>query len=44
MGISPAMASTPYEGEVLKAPNIHIAARLCIFSNIFMWYAIGACL
>ena len=37
MGIRPTMASTLYEGEVLKAPNIHIAAYLCILFKIFMW-------
>ena len=36
MGIRSAMASTLYEGEVLKAPNIHIAVCLCILFNIFM--------
>ena len=35
MGISSVMASISYEGEVLKAPNIHIAALLCIFPRAF---------
>ena len=42
MGTSPAMASIPYDGEVLKAPRIHIAALLCILLRVFKWYAIGA--
>jgi len=35
MGISPAMASIPSIGEVLKAPRIQMAALLWIFPNIF---------
>ena len=42
MGMSPVMASIPYEGNVLKAPRIHIAALLCIFPKAFRWYIIGA--
>ena len=35
MGMSPAMASIPYEGNVLKAPRIHITVLLCIFPKAF---------
>jgi len=38
MGISPAMASTPRDGDVLKAPTIHKAALLCILFKIFKRY------
>ena len=38
MGISPAMASIPNKGEVLKAPRIHMVALLCIFPSVFKWY------
>jgi len=41
MGISPAMASMPSVGEVLKAPRIQMAALLCIFPNSFLWYNKG---
>ena len=35
IGISSAMASIPYKGDVLKAPRIHIAALLYIFPRAF---------
>jgi len=38
MGMSPAIASRPSIGEVLKAPRIQMAALLCIFLRIFMGY------
>ena len=44
IGIIPAIASIPSVGDVLKAPRIQIAALLCIFPNIFMWYERGASL
>jgi len=34
MRTSPAMASIPYDGDVLKAPKIHMAALLCIFLKL----------
>ena len=42
MGMSPAIASIPYDEEVLKAPRIHIATLLCILLRVFKWYTIGA--
>ena len=42
MGMSPAMALIPYEGNVLKATRIHIAAFLCIFPRAFRRYVMGA--
>ena len=44
MGISPAIASRLSVGDVLKAPSIQMAALLCIFLRIFMWYDNGALL
>jgi len=44
MGISPAIASTLNNGDILKALSIHIAALLCILSNIFIRYDNGALL
>jgi len=38
MGISPAMAFKPNNRDILKAPNIQIAALLCILPNIFNRY------
>jgi len=38
MGMSLIITSTPYIGEVLKAPMIHRAACLCIFPRIFRGY------
>ena len=35
MGISPVIALILYEGDVLKAPRIHIATLLCIFPRAF---------
>ena len=34
MGTSPAIASIPYDRDVLKAPRIHMAALLCIFLEL----------
>ena len=42
METSLAMALILYNGEVLKAPKIHIATLLYIFSRVFKWYIIGA--
>jgi len=42
MGMSSAMALIPNNGDVLKAPKIHMVALLCIFPNIFKWYDMGA--
>jgi len=39
MGMSPAMASIPYDMDVLKAPRIHKATLLCIFPRAFRWYS-----
>jgi len=36
IGIIPAMASIPMEGEVLNAPKIQMAALLCILLRVFM--------
>jgi len=44
MGMSPAMASKPSIGKVLKAPKIQMAALLCIFPRIFIEYNKGALL
>jgi len=44
IGIIPAIALIPLVGDVLEAPKIQIAALLCIFPNIFMWYERGALL
>ena len=38
MGMSPAIASRLFVGEVLKAPRIQMAIFLCIFPRIFMEY------
>jgi len=35
MGIRPAMASIPNEGDFLKAPSIQMVALLCILPSIF---------
>ena len=37
MGINPTMALILNKGDVLKAPNIYIAALLCIFPSAFKW-------
>jgi len=42
MGMRPAMASIPSEGDVWKAPVIQRAALLCIFFNSVMFLTIGA--
>jgi len=44
MGMRPVMASIPSVGEVLNAPNIQMAALLCIFPKIFIGYERGALL
>ena len=36
MGTSPAMASIPYEGDVLKAPRIYIATLLYCHSSLHL--------
>ena len=40
MGMRPAMASIPSEGDVRKAPVIQRAALLCIFFNLVMFLTI----
>jgi len=40
--MTPVITSMPSVGNVLKAPSIQIAALLCIFPMIFMWYNRGA--
>jgi len=42
MGMRPAIASIPNEGDILKASSIHIAALLCILPRIFNGYDRGA--
>jgi len=42
MGIIPAITSMPLTRDVLKAPSIYMAALLCIFCKIFIWYDRGA--
>ena len=44
IGMSPAMALMPDDGDILKAPKIQMAALLCIFPNIFRGYNRGALL
>ena len=44
MGVRPAITLRPSVGDVLKAPSIQMAALLCIFPRIFMWYDNGALL
>ena len=44
MGIKPAIAFRPSDGDVLKVPRIQIAALLCILPKIFIWYERGALL
>ena len=44
MGMSPAMASRPSIGGVLKTPRIQMVVLLCIFPRIFMGYDRGALL
>jgi len=41
MGIKPAIASRPSNGDVLKVPRIQIVALLCILPKIFIWYERG---
>ena len=42
MGMRPAMASMPSDGEVWKAPVIQRAALHCIFFSSVMFFTIGA--
>jgi len=42
MGMRPAMASMPSDGEVQKAPVIQRAALHCIFFSSVMFLMIGA--
>jgi len=42
MGMRPAIASIPNEGDILKAPSIHIVALFCILPRIFNGYNRGA--
>ena len=42
--MSPAIASSPFIGDVLNAPSIQMVAFLCIFPRIFMRYKKGALL
>jgi len=42
MGMSPATALILSEGDVLKAPRIHMAAFLYILPRIFKGYERGA--
>jgi len=42
MGMRPAMASMPSDGEVWKAPVIQRAALRCIFFSSVMFLTMGA--
>jgi len=42
MGMRPAMASMPSDGEVQKAPVIQRAALRCIFFSSVMFFKMGA--
>jgi len=42
MGMRPAIASMPLDGEVRKAPVIQRAAFRCIFFSLVMFFTIGA--
>jgi len=42
MGMRPAMASMPSDGEVWKAPVIQRAALRCIFFSSVMFFTMGA--
>ena len=44
MGMRPAMASMPSDGEVRKAPVIQRATLCCIFFSSVMFLTIGALL
>ena len=44
IGMRPAMASMPSDGEVWKAPVIQRAALYCIFFSLVMFLTIGALL
>jgi len=44
MGMRPAMASMPSDGEVRKAPVIQRAALCCIFFSLVMFLTMGASL
>jgi len=41
MGMRPAMASMPSDGEVQKAPIIQRATLRCIFFSSVMFFTIG---
>ena len=41
MGMRPAMASIPSDGEVQKAPVIQRAALRCIFFSSVMFFTMG---
>jgi len=42
MGMRPAMASIPSDGEVQKAPVIQRAVLRCIFFSSVMFFTMGA--
>ena len=42
MGMRPAMASMPLDGEVWKVPVIQRAALRCIFFSSVMFFTMGA--
>ena len=42
MGMRPAMALMPLDGEVRKTPVIQRAALCCIFFNLVMFLTMGA--
>jgi len=42
MGVRPAMALMPSDGEVRKAPVIQRAALCCIFFSSVMFFTMGA--
>jgi len=44
MGIRPAIASMPSDGEVQKAPVIQRAVLCCIFFSSVMFFTMGALL
>ena len=44
MGMRPAIALTPSDGDVQKAPVIHRAALRCIFFNSVMFFTVRALL
>jgi len=40
--MKPAIASMPYDGDILNTSNIHIAALLLSFPKVFRGYKRGA--